>query len=304
MGRKIPGKKHRGVKDPEKQRAQRWAELKTKVNNPPKDDEQIIPKSLQRVIKLKDDVKSGRIGVAKRKKRGKVKDKLIKIGGGGQSTKHPKGRPEKVVPVFNQMPNEKPHQFLNRVHRETQNFINETVFEKKYNVQVKRNAETGTIEGLEKSPKDEIDELMKLQKKHKNIGKKKRTTTEPKLSKSQKRMRKLEMKKASKLQENIDEFKQFREDIKFGDIVHAPPDLKVKPARIEKLKTKSGKPDLLLNSLLNKSPASKTTTPMDRTGKRKNLPSAERRILEKQQSEIVNAYRLMKAKKSLNHDLD
>ncbi|XP_063994445.1 coiled-coil domain-containing protein 137 [Diachasmimorpha longicaudata] len=303
MGRKIPGKKHRGVKDPEKQRAQRWAEIKTKVNDPPKDDEQIIPKSLQRVIKLKDDVKSGRIGVAKRKKSQKVKDKLIKIGGGSASTNHPKGRPEKAVPVFNQMPNERPYQFLNRVKRETQNFINETVFEKKYGVQVKRNVETGTIEGLEKAPKDEIDELMKLQKKHKNIGKKKKKTTEIKLSKSQKRMKKLELKKASKLQENIDEFKQFREDIKFGDIVHAPPDLKIKPARIEKLKTKPGRPDLLLNSLLNKSPTPRATV-IDRTGKRKNLPSAERRILEKQQSDIVNAYRLMKAKKSLNQDLD
>uniref|UniRef100_A0A0C9QWS7 CCDC137_0 protein n=1 Tax=Fopius arisanus TaxID=64838 RepID=A0A0C9QWS7_9HYME len=173
MGRKIPGKKHKGVKDPEKQRARRWNELKTKVNNPPKNDDQMIPKSLQRVIKLKDDVKSGRIGIAKRKSRGKVKERLIKVGGGGLMN-HPKGRPEKAVPVFNQLPNEKPHVFLNRVNRETRNFINETVFEKKYNVQVKRNPESGMIEGLEKRAMDEIDELMKLQNKHKNIGKKKK----------------------------------------------------------------------------------------------------------------------------------
>ena len=31
MGRKIPGKRHRGVKDPEKQRENREKELKTKV---------------------------------------------------------------------------------------------------------------------------------------------------------------------------------------------------------------------------------------------------------------------------------
>lgn len=213
--------------------------IKSKVNDPPKDHEQIIPKSLQRVIKLKDDVKSGRIG-SKKKKPSKLKDKLIKVGGGSGGLKHPKARPEKAVPVFNQRPNENSYAFLTRVNRETHNFINETAFEKKYNVQVKRNSETGTIEGLEKKPKDEIDELMKLQKKHKNIGKKKKkkTTTEPKLSKGQKRVRKLEMKKAAKLQDSIDEFKEFREDIKFGDIVHGPPDLKIKPARIEKLKTK------------------------------------------------------------------
>jgi hypothetical protein len=32
MGRKIPGKKHRGVKDPEAQRAKREAILKPKVH--------------------------------------------------------------------------------------------------------------------------------------------------------------------------------------------------------------------------------------------------------------------------------
>jgi len=32
MGRKIPGKKHRGVKDPEAQRAKREEAVKTKVS--------------------------------------------------------------------------------------------------------------------------------------------------------------------------------------------------------------------------------------------------------------------------------
>jgi hypothetical protein len=33
MGRKIPGRKHRGVKDPEVQRAKREEAIKTKVKN-------------------------------------------------------------------------------------------------------------------------------------------------------------------------------------------------------------------------------------------------------------------------------
>lgn len=36
-----------------------------------------------------------------------------------------------------------------------------------------------------------------------------------------------------------------------------------------------------------------------KTGKRKNLPTAERRILEKQQSDIVAAYRLLKTQNHL-----
>lgn len=42
----------------------------------------------------------------------------------------------------------------------------------------------------------------------------------------------------------------------------------------------------------------KANVTIDKTGKRKNLPSAERRILEKQQSDIVAAYRQMKSKRS------
>ncbi|GBP68166.1 hypothetical protein EVAR_23317_1 [Eumeta japonica] len=51
MGRKIPGKKHRGVKDPLKQQAQRLLRLKSQINAPPTDpDDQPIPKSLTRLF--------------------------------------------------------------------------------------------------------------------------------------------------------------------------------------------------------------------------------------------------------------
>ncbi|CAG9785892.1 unnamed protein product [Diatraea saccharalis] len=47
MGRKIPAKKHRGVKDPHAQQAKRWQSIKGKINTPPKDpDDQPVPKSL------------------------------------------------------------------------------------------------------------------------------------------------------------------------------------------------------------------------------------------------------------------
>ncbi|XP_053607921.1 uncharacterized protein LOC128673824 isoform X2 [Plodia interpunctella] len=47
MGRKIPAKKHRGVKDPLQQQAKRDQKLKSKINAPPSDpDAQPVPRSL------------------------------------------------------------------------------------------------------------------------------------------------------------------------------------------------------------------------------------------------------------------
>ncbi len=55
MGRKIPGKKHRGVKDPEAQKKAREEKVKTKVNALPANvDEQEVPKKWARIMQDKD----------------------------------------------------------------------------------------------------------------------------------------------------------------------------------------------------------------------------------------------------------
>jgi hypothetical protein len=63
----------------------------------------------------------------------------------------------------------------------------------------------------------------------------------------------------------------------------------------QQVKSKS----LLLNSIFEqeKSSESKNLKIIHKTGKRKNLPIGERRQIEKQQSDIVTAYRLLKIKK-------
>ncbi|KAJ8664350.1 hypothetical protein QAD02_006012 [Eretmocerus hayati] len=302
MGRKIPGKKHRGVKDPELQRAKRFAELAPKINAPPKDcDDQDLPKSLQRVIKLKNAAKSGAFALKKRKK--KKGKKLIRLGAEQQGVKpYPKARPEKVVPIFNQEPGESTHQFWNRVNRETQSFIKETEFETKYNVNVKRSEDTGEIVGVVKKPKDELDELEKLRSKAKNIKKKKKNVSEgdsaPK-SKSQKRREKLLKKKEKKHQDDVDDFKTFTDRVEFGEVAHAPPELKVLPRKADKDSPKPKNKNLLLSSILseNKPPIIEKSKTIDKSGKRKNLPVGERRQLEKQQSDVIAAYRLLKAQK-------
>lgn len=304
MGRKIPGKKHRGVKDPLKQQAKRQAELETKINAPPKDaSEQAIPKSLERVVKLKEAVKSGRLTKAKRKRK---KNALISVGGGNSTPLHPKARPDKVVPIFRQRPGESEQQFLYRVNRDTQAFINETAFERKFSVQVNRNPETGKIEGLSKCEQSEMEKIEMLRAKHKNIKKKKKkknTADAPKMSKSEKRKEKLKLKKQKQLEENVDEFDRFKDRVEFGEIVHEPPQLNVRPKNADAISTsKPGKKRLLLHSMLKSGEklkaVSKESKSISRTGKRKNLPVGERRQLEKQQSDIIVAYRRLKAQRS------
>ncbi|XP_017888127.1 coiled-coil domain-containing protein 137 [Ceratina calcarata] len=303
MGRKIPGKKHRGVKDPLKQQAKRQAELETKINAPPKDaSEQAIPKSLERVVKLKEAVKSGRLTKIKRKKK---KNALISVGGGNSTPSHPKARPDKVVPIFRQMPGESEQRFLYRVNRDTHAFINETAFEKKFSVQVNRNPVTGKIEGLSNCEQSELEKIEMLRAKHRNIKKKKKKSNPdaPKMTKSEKRKEKLKLKKQKQFEENVDEFDRFKDRVEFGEIVHEPPQLNVRPKSADAISTsKPGKKHLLLHSMLKKSEkpktASKETKSINRTGKRKDLPAGERRQLEKQQSDIIVAYRRLKAQRS------
>ncbi|XP_030035656.1 UPF0653 protein C607.02c [Manduca sexta] len=55
MGRKIPAKKHRGVKDPLVQQARRLQSLKSKINAPPNDpDDQPVPRSLTRLFEFQN----------------------------------------------------------------------------------------------------------------------------------------------------------------------------------------------------------------------------------------------------------
>ncbi|XP_076292966.1 coiled-coil domain-containing protein 137 [Lasioglossum baleicum] len=299
MGRKIPGKKHRGVKDPLKQHAKRQAELETKINAPPKDvDEQAIPKSLSRVVKLKEAVKSGKITKVKKKR--KKKSALIIVGDDAPKSLHPKSKPDKVVPVFKQRSGESDHQFLQRVNRDTHNFINETAFEKKYGVQVNRNPETGNIEGLSKCEMTELDKIEMLRAKHKNIKKKKKGAAEIKMTKSQKKREKLKLKKEKKEEEKAKDFEDIKDQVKFGEVAHEPPQIKTRPKAADPAASiKPGKKDLLLNSLLKNNEktnkASKQT--IDRTGKLRNLPIGERRQLEKDQNDVIEAYRRLKAQR-------
>ncbi|KAH0949852.1 hypothetical protein HN011_001599 [Eciton burchellii] len=296
MARKIPAKKHRGVKDPLKQRAKRLAELDSCTNAPPKNvDEQAIPKSLEHVIKLKEAAKNSS-GIVKRKRK-KKKNALICVGQQHpRSNLHPKAKPEKVVPVFQQKPGESGRRFLNRVTRDTEAFIKETAFEAKYGVQIDRDPTTGQIQGLTKC-KRKKDDAEILQLKHQNIKRKKTPKDSATLTYNEKRKLKLRLKKEKKLQDNDNEFDKFQDKVAFGEVAHEPPRLTIK---MKKANEERKPKELLLNSLLQKETKISSPLVIDRTAKRKKLPATERNMLERQQSEAIAAYRRLKSQRSAN----
>ncbi|CAH0563595.1 unnamed protein product [Brassicogethes aeneus] len=328
MGRKIPGRKHHGVRDPEKQAAVRFDKIKDKINAPPSHpDAQDIPKSLSRIMELKDKVKSGYYyGKSKKnvKKVVEVKKVVKPVKNKGDSKKAVNIVEEKPIPEFKQRPGENDRHFLLRVNRICQSVQREAAFEEKYGVDIKRNAETGQVEEVKKRPKDELQVLINKAKKEskdkQNKKKKKKKKDEgPKLSKSQKWQLKKNEKKNKKAEKPMD-FNDFKDEVKFGEIVHAPPTLSA-PRRVTKLESapRPGSKQLLLKSMLEPKNNNNNTIKeqksekvvknslkklkeiknktIDKKGKRKDLPNALRRQLDKQQKEIIEAYKQLKAKK-------
>lgn len=256
-------------------------------------DEQAIPKSLERVIKLKEAAKANS-NVSKKKRR--KKNALICVGQQHHRSNHPRGKPEKVTPVFQQRPGESGRQFMHRVSKDTHNFLKEVAFEKKYGVQIERDSNTGKIQGLTKC-KHKEDDVETLQAKHKNINKKKKITEDSAiLTKNDKRKLKLRMKKEKEL-ENREEFERLQDKVGFGEVAHEPPRLKIK---LKKMDEDRKPKNLLLNSLLEDSKEVSASKVNNRSGKRKFLSEMERRRLERLQSEAIAAYRQLKSQRLAN----
>ncbi|KAI4456688.1 hypothetical protein MML48_8g00000849 [Holotrichia oblita] len=308
MGRKIKGRKHKGVRDPEKQRETKFLSIRDKINTPPTNpDDQQIPKSLLHVINLKQKLENGQINLKRKRKPKKSRP----------VTSHPHGIKNdslgRDVPFFQQEKGETDKHFMYRVNQICKSVIDEAAFANKYGVDITRNPETGQIEKVTKRKKDELELYIKQIKKEKKFkGKKKiqHDSEKSKLTKSQKRQVKLKEKKETKLISNIDEFKTFKDDIKFGEVAHEPPVLPA-PRKVTIEDTaRPGKRNLLLKTLIDPNRKEKTkmlnketklqkisNKVIDRKGKRKDLPHALRRQLEKQQKEVIQAYKELKTKR-------
>ncbi|XP_026293630.1 coiled-coil domain-containing protein 137 [Frankliniella occidentalis] len=300
------------------------------------DDSEPLPKSLQEIMRLRQMVKEGKFNNKKKRKNKKKKDVQLNVEGkplldssnfiGPPDVKQSgMKRPEKPIPTIQQRAGEKDRTFLYRVQQLCEDVIKEVKFEKKYKVDVVRNEETGQIENLQKKKKDDVDEMLKAEakkardaanpKKRRKSKKKEAEEAAAKEEKLRKRKdrRKIKREKVKQkvLAKNEDKIGNIiRETVKFGDVADRPPEIKVKP---RKAIADRNVANLMFNQMIINGKAlekemkekhqdlkSQNGKPLSKPslkGKRKDLPVAQRLMLEEQQKSVIAAYRLMKAKK-------
>ncbi|XP_061389396.1 uncharacterized protein LOC133324572 [Musca vetustissima] len=324
--RKIPARKHHGIRDPLRQLEEKEKKLKNVVNAPPsKDNDQPLSYKLKQLKKLTEDAKSGKkikrihSGIEDKPKEDKHhnrKNSKASTGAAGDGNK---------FKTIKQLPGEDDVEYLKRVNRITSASLKEAQYEAKYGVKVVRDPKTGAI-SIKKKPPNEIDELLKQKRKGGKAGGKKKPEKDvkpidPKLAK-QLIKQAIQEDEEERKQETSKETREYQRDvIKFGEIVHAPPTALTLPRKAEKSETvpRPGKKNnLLLKSLLDetstKSNGQTTTSTTKITkstgrvtkeqmrGKRKDLPEHTRNMLEKEREKLVELYRNLKKSKGIMSD--
>ncbi|KAF6198467.1 hypothetical protein GE061_008215 [Apolygus lucorum] len=260
MGRKIPGKKHHGVKDPFIQKLRRELTLQDKVNAPPtKLDYQEIPKSVLEIGRLRELAKSssGKFKQKKKKKGGrKGLVDLQKLNGSGPLLPG-MDQHDKNLPALRQKYGESENTFLGRIETATSDLINEIKMEAQHNVVVNRDR-SGVVTGVQKGNKKNLNEAArrkirksvqdfhlgkkpdeeKMAKKEKMLMKKLKTTQQTSEGGSQKKRlgkkqrQKLKM-APKKLEKELDGMGRRYEEVRFGETVHEPPHLKKRPRGVD-----------------------------------------------------------------------
>jgi len=287
MGRKIPAKKHHGVKDPEKQKEKRLEKIKTKINNKPgHDDFQEVPKKLLLMMKAKEDIKNGTFKQNFKKKANKdvppeEKDLLDSRKHMTYEMKLPgMNRPLKPVPVFKQQLGENKRAFFYRMDTTIQNMKERRDWENRYGVDVTTDEQGQTR--VEKHEKDELE--MEIENKKKEKLAKKGIIVKSKEEKRKIR-REREKKRKNKNKRNNEEFKDFsdyQDKVNFGETVDAPPTIK----NLKSEARRPGTKDLLLNKMVGGVKKKKVKESL-----------AKKVIMEKERQHAVELYRTLKAQK-------
>ncbi len=305
MGRKIPGKKHHGVKDPEKQRQRREDKVKAKINAPPKDlDGQEMPKKMLRMMRLKEDVEKrkverrlNRMAMTKddkdkeREDKDKDRNLLDSSKHMGYETRLPgMKRPLKPVPVFKQNPGESDKKFLNRVEVTCKQVLKRREYEDKYGVDITDDPESGGT-SIRDREKDEVDLEVEKKKKAKVLAKKgivlrskEEKRAERRLKEKEKRLKK-KRRAGKKFREECAregneeaeerEFDEDKDKIAFNDVVQAPPMLRQKPRGASDRKTK--KKDFLFQEKMRR--------------RQDGVSLAKKHMMEEERLRVVKAYR-------------
>ncbi|XP_045609283.1 coiled-coil domain-containing protein 137 [Procambarus clarkii] len=293
MGRKIPAKKHRGVKDPYKQQEQRLNKIKDKLNCKPSSiDAQEIPRKLENIAKFMNSDNKGEIMV-KRKRKRRHSELLDGTKFVDQEMDEPgMTRPLKMIPALKQHQNESVKKFMKRVDRATKVILKEAAFEDKYKVDVMRD-EQGNVTQVKQREKNEhlLSEKQQLQNEEREKRKKQ----------AQKDRDARRRQKNKKNVDDDDEFSYYQDKFEFGEVVYEPPSLDT--AKLTKKLGGIVKPKTFLFMDKLKEAGNSEDPASSRLAKKpmKETPSAARkRILEDERLRVVEAYRQMKATKHHN----
>ncbi|KAK8388951.1 hypothetical protein O3P69_020722 [Scylla paramamosain] len=292
MGRKIPRKKHRGVKDPYKQQEERFNKIKNKLNAKPESTEsQEIPRRLQNIAKFNSVISRKGLPMKKRKKEKLKNNTLIDGRKYVDREKELPGmtRPTKLVPLLQQHPKETYKKFLKRVDRVTHEIIKEADFEKKFKVEVKRD-ERGQVVAVQHQEK--IDPLLSDKQKEDLVEREEKK----KAARRERDKRRRGKKRKNDGDDDDDEFSYYQDKFEFGEVVYEPPSLDT-----EKLTRKMNRNEeksrsfLFMEKLKEKQDES---SPSNKPSKKAaKIPAGRRRILEEERQRVVEAYRSMKASK-------
>ncbi|GLH16128.1 Uncharacterized protein GBIM_20483 [Gryllus bimaculatus] len=283
MGRKIQGKKHRGIKDPRQQALARFESIVNKIDNPPSCiDDQEIPKRVLEIMQYKNKPKQAKQKIRKKKSKGQSLCILNFI---------PKDVMGTEMATLITPTGECDTELFFRLNNSCQETINEAHLAAKFNVQLQRDPKTGAVKNVQPVKKTETDAIIKEAK-----GKNKK-----KLSKPEKRRLKLIAKaQLKKESETCRDFSDIKDKVKFGEVVHRPPELTVLPKR--KVKTSSsvdspGQRDLLLKAMLDEK--KKPIADIKKTKRATEDSEGRKQMLEEERLRVVELYRSLKHRKAI-----
>ncbi|XP_052750570.1 coiled-coil domain-containing protein 137 [Galleria mellonella] len=275
MGRKIPAKKHRGVKDPLEQNARRLQILKTKINAPPKDpDDQPVPRSLINLFAFRDKDKKQTGNKKKRKHHVSVTDD-----GNKKSLAH------NPVARLRKLPGESGRDFTLRINGAIRALHNAA--EPQHYPQ---DLEEDDVKGERMAAQRERRERKRKRAAAARAGPA-AAAAPPPLSRAQR----LALKKKEKKLRALDADAPQYERVPFGEAAAAPPALP-RPRRAAAAAPRPGQRDLLLKQLLHNKPSVAEGEGEVKQQKHRPLAEAERMRRERARLEAVAAYRALKIK--------
>lgn len=264
MGRKIPAKKHRGVKDPIAQQAKRLESLKGKINAPPKDpDDQPMPRSLIRLFGLENPIKKDRTTKKNHNKHEHLSQR-------DNNKKRPEGNP---ISQLRKLPGESGRGFSLRI-----NSAIKALHGPEEDLDYPQDLESEDLKGQRMAEQRE-----RRARKRRRAERTAKTTgdgaqPEPHLTRTQKQALKKKAKQQKALEAAREKSEVMYERVPFGVVADAPPTLRASAA------PRPGRRDLLLTNML------------AGTGQ-SAAPPADQRRRERARLDAVEAYRALKASK-------